>query len=278
MKISIVMAAYNAEEYIKEAIDSVLRQSFTDFEFIIVDDGSTDTTRDIIRSYVDNRIRLIENKHNFTDSINKGLSHASGKYIAFMDNDDIMHIDRLKIEHAIMEEWPDITVCSSTMKLFGKDVDLKITGGESGIIKNPLLKFIGGDYISNPTGMIRTDFLRKKNIGYENYSFASDYKFWVEVAKAGGIFYIESQPLMYYRLSKGQASQKFQKEQQDASLKIRNEIVQYLIIKNKANYPELEDLFSQFESLVQKELLTNEEILMFYQNLYSKNKDKIITN
>lgn len=278
MKISIVMAAYNAEEYIKEAIDSLLRQSFTDFEFIIVDDGSTDTTRDIIRSYVDNRIRLIENKHNFTDSINKGLSHASGKYIAFMDNDDIMHIDRLKIEHAIMEEWPDITVCSSTMKLFGKDVDLKITGGESGIIKNPLLKFIGGDYISNPTGMIRTDFLRKKNIGYENYSFASDYKFWVEVAKAGGIFYIESQPLMYYRLSKGQASQKFQKEQQDASLKIRNEIVQYLIIKNKANYPELEDLFSQFESLVQKELLTNEEILMFYQNLYSKNKDKIITN
>lgn len=275
MDISIIMAAYNAERYIKDAIDSVLQQSFTDFEFIIVDDGSTDATRNIILSYTDKRLKLIENKHNFIDSINRGFSCAEGKYIAFMDNDDVMHIDRLKIEYAIMEEHPEITVCSSTMKLFGEGIEPKVTQKETGIIENPLLKFIRGDYILNPTGMIRTDFIRMNNIWYEDYSFAADYKFWVEVAKAGGIFYIESQPLMYYRLSKDQASQKFHKEQREASIKIRNEIVRYLIVKNKINFPEFETISIQFERLTKKELFTNEEMLFLFQNIFIKNKDRI---
>ena len=275
MEISVIMPAYNAEEFIKEAIDSVLKQSFSDFEFIIIDDASTDTTRDIIISYADSRIKLIKNIHNFIDSINKGLAYAKGKYIAFMDNDDIMHIDRLRIEHAIMEEDPEITVCSSIMKVFGNNIEIKLTNTLNGIIDNPLLKFMSGDCIANPTSMIRTDFVRKDRLQYEDYSFAADYKFWVEVAKAGGNFYIESQPLVYYRISKGQASQKFQKEQQEASRKIRNEIVQYLADKNKTTYPELNIILLNLRSLERINLITNEDLLTFHQNLYAKIKDKI---
>lgn len=270
------MAAYNAEKYIKDAINSVIQQSFTDFEFIIVDDGSTDSTRNIILSYTDKRIKLIENKHNFIDSINRGLSCAEGKYIAFMDNDDIMHVDRLKIEYAIMEEHPEITVCSSTMKLFGEGIDFTVTKKETGIIENPLLKFIRGDYILNPTGMIRTDFIRLRNICYEDYSYTADYKFWVNIAKAGGIFYIESQPLMYYRLSKDQESHILHKKHREASIKIMNEIVQFLIINNKTNFPEFKDVFLQFESLIEKGLMNNEEMLYFFQNIFIKNRDRLI--
>ena len=90
--ISIVMPAYNAEMYIREAIDSVICQSFPDFECIVVDDGSTDGTRDIIRAYHDKRIVLLENKHDFIASLNLGMDAARGRYIARMDADDIMHL------------------------------------------------------------------------------------------------------------------------------------------------------------------------------------------
>lgn len=278
MEISVIMAAYNAENLINDTIDSVLKQSFNDFEFIIIDDGSTDSTRDIIKSYTDSRIKLIENEHNFIDSINKGLSYAGGKYIAFVDNDDIMHIDRLKIEHTIMEENVQITVCSSMMKIFGENIASKLTNAPNGIVSNPLIKFIGGDFIANPTSMIRTEFVRKHYIKYEDYSFAADYKFWVSVAMAGGVFYIESQPLMYYRISKDQASQKFSKEQREASITIRNEIIRYIAEKNINNIPEFEIIFSQLNSLINKKLFTNEELCSLFHNILIKNIERIVLN
>lgn len=79
--ISVVMPTYNAEKYVTEAIESVLNQTFNNFEFIIVDDGSTDSTKSIIQSFKDNRIKLIENEHNFIASLNIGINNASGKYI-----------------------------------------------------------------------------------------------------------------------------------------------------------------------------------------------------
>lgn len=79
--ISVVMPTYNVEKYVAEAIESVLNQTFNNFEFIIVDDGSTDSTKSIIQSFKDNRIKLIENEHNFIASLNIGINNASGKYI-----------------------------------------------------------------------------------------------------------------------------------------------------------------------------------------------------
>ena len=193
-EISVVMPTYNAESYVAEAIESVLQQSFDDFEFIIVDDGSKDDTLSIIRSYTDKRIRLIENQHDFIGSLNMGLQAAHGKYIARMDADDKMHADRLRIQHAIMEEEPGITVCSSWVSFFGEKVSGGVTSSlGSGILDFPLLHFLKENIIIHPTIMMRTDFLRIHSLQYEGYNCGEDYKLWMEIAKLGGTFYIESQ-------------------------------------------------------------------------------------
>lgn len=83
-KISVVMPTYNAEKHVSEAIESVLKQSFGDFGFIIVDDGSTDETLSIIRSYQDVRIKLIQSSHNFVASLNIGLNAVTSKYTAII--------------------------------------------------------------------------------------------------------------------------------------------------------------------------------------------------
>src|ERR1700756_835254 len=99
LSISVVMPTYNDAEYLREAIDSILNQTFTDFEFIIVNDGSTDDTEEIINSYTDERIRYLKNENNLGNTItrNRGMDSAEGKYIAIMDSDDIAVGNRLEI-------------------------------------------------------------------------------------------------------------------------------------------------------------------------------------
>ena len=96
--ISVCMPVYNRGMYIRDCIESVLSQSFRNFEFVIVDDGSTDETPNIIDSYCDSRIRCIHNKHDYIGSCNLLLTEAKGKYIARIDSDDIMSQDRLQIQ------------------------------------------------------------------------------------------------------------------------------------------------------------------------------------
>lgn len=275
-KISIVMPAYNAEKDIRQAIDSIICQSFEDFEYIIVDDGSTDNTRNIIRSYDDERILLIENKHDFIDSLNLGLEIAKGKYIARMDADDIMHVDRLKIQHAIMEEYLDITICGTWMNSFGRSLQANNTVGTvKGLIEKPILNFLEGNFLFHPTAMIRKAFLRKHMLKYENYLYAEDYKLWVEVAKLGGRFYIESQPLLYYRISDNQVSNKNSDEQKIATEGIITEIIEYLIEKNKIEYPELSEVYDNFCRLNEKQLFNKYEISAFFKKMFSKNEKRL---
>lgn len=158
-EISVVMPVYNAEMHIKDAIESVLEQSFVDFEFILIDDGSTDRTSSIIQSYNDKRVRLIQNSHNFIESLNLGIENSLGKYMARMDGDDIMHIDRLKIQYAIMQEYPDVTVCGTWMNSIGTYSQTNgLLSTLSGWVGQPLLKFTKGNFLFHPTTMIRMDF------------------------------------------------------------------------------------------------------------------------
>ena len=121
-KISVVMPAYNAENYIREAIDSILAQTFRDFEFLIIDDGSTDHTVEIIRSYSDSRIRLYQNERNMgvAATLNRGLDLARGEYIARMDADDISLPERFAKQAAYMDAHPDVAVCGSNIILFSE--------------------------------------------------------------------------------------------------------------------------------------------------------------
>jgi glycosyltransferase involved in cell wall biosynthesis len=114
-KISVVMPVYNGKEYLALAVESILRQTFADFEFIIINDGSTDNSADIAASYEDPRIKLLHNDKNLglIPSFNRGLENSRGEYIARMDADDIAFPDRFKKQVAFLDDHPDIALCGS---------------------------------------------------------------------------------------------------------------------------------------------------------------------
>lgn len=276
-EISVVMPVYNAEKYVKEAIDSIINQSFTDFECIIVDDGSTDGTKNIIRSYDDGRIVLVENKHDFIASLNIGMKTATGKYIARMDADDIMHPDRLKIQHSIMEAEPSITVCGTWMKHFGEGIAAdSLARSMAGLVELPLLRFLQGNFVFHPTVMIRREFLIQNQMQYENYSCAEDLKLWSEMAKRGGVFYIEDQPLLHYRISDSQVSKQKREEQKAMTERILLENLKYLLDKNSENCPELATFFNSLLGLQEKEFINFTEMLQIVHRILHTNKNRLI--
>jgi glycosyltransferase involved in cell wall biosynthesis len=117
--ISVLIPLYNSEVFIRETIDSVLSQTFRDFELLLMDDGSTDRTAEIIRSYTDPRIRYELCSHDFVGTVNRGFDRAQGKYIALLDHDDIMVPRRLQKQFDFMEAHPDIVACGGSMWTFG---------------------------------------------------------------------------------------------------------------------------------------------------------------
>ena len=110
------MSVYNGEDYLNEAIDSVLKQSFTEWELIVINDCSTDRTAEILSQYeaADARVKVYTNEVNLRlpSSLNKAISYARGKYIARMDADDICISDRLEKQYAFMEGNPDVALSS----------------------------------------------------------------------------------------------------------------------------------------------------------------------
>lgn len=276
-KISVVMPTYNAEKHVAEAIESVLNQTFNNWEYIIVDDGSTDKTKSIIRSFKDKRIKLIENEHNFIDSLNIGMKNASGKYIARMDADDIMRCERLEAQYAIMEEPLNVIVCGSWMKVFGENIpEDVIISSLFGVLECPLLYFLKENVLFHPTVMIRADFLRKHSLKYENYRHAEDYKLWVEIAKNGGRFYIDSQALLSYRISSGQVSCQKKEEQRRTSLRIRKEVLNYLLRLNEDKYRSLSIILDGMAVGTEEDILVDNDILLFFYDVFMKNKTRLI--
>ena len=230
LPISIVMAVYNTAPYLRECMDSILNQSFRDFEFIIVDDGSTDDGLSILKSYQDARIRIIENKHDYIDSLNKGLNAARGTYIAHMDSDDITSFERLSMQYNFMELHPEIVLCGSWHNIFGvghpttyrafpckhNEIVLNIIHGE-----NPM---------SHPTVFIRREFLTTHQLQYsQEYIYAEDFKLWVDIIKAGGR--VENLPVCIhsYRQSNTQLIRTRSEEMSAMSDQIYYDFLEYVM-------------------------------------------------
>ena len=121
-KVTILMPAYNASLYIKESIESMLNQSFSDFELLIINDGSKDNTSEVVKSIVDERIRLVENEQNLglANTLNKGMKLAKGEYLARMDADDLSTPNRLQTQVDYLDSHPDVILCSMAMHQFGR--------------------------------------------------------------------------------------------------------------------------------------------------------------
>ena len=197
-KISVLLSTYNDEKYIKESVDSVLNQSFTDFEFIIIDDGSKDSTYDIISKIKDSRITIFRKENTgLIDSLNFGITKCQGEYIARMDGDDICHVDRLKMQFEFLSNNLNYSICgTNTIYIDGK-------GAEFGRPKLPISDeeittyMLFGSPLSHPTVMIRRDILVNNLYSYD-YPVAEDYELWARLRYKCSFFNIKT-PLLYYR-------------------------------------------------------------------------------
>lgn len=173
------MPVYNGEKYLKEAIESILNQTFKDFEFLIINDGSTDSSIKIIKSFSDSRIILIENNQNMGQSktLNKGLSLARGEYIARMDQDDISLPDRLLTQVDFLEKNINIDIVGGGYQLFGKEDNRKIFLPSSSI--KLAWKFLMNTYLCHPSVMFRRSVL--KTIQYYPQTISEDFAFFSKI-------------------------------------------------------------------------------------------------
>lgn len=227
--ISVLMPVYNGEKYLGQAIDSVLGQTFADFEFLIINDGSTDGTKKIIKEYVlkDKRVRYIENKKNLglVETLNRGLVMAEGEFIARMDADDIAHPERFSKQIAFMNKSPEVAVCGTAFRTFGAREITHIYPEGHEAIKAGLLF---GSFICHPSVMMRNDFLKKHRIKYVANTFpAEDYGVWVKTVKLGRLHNLP-EVLLLYREHNNQISTENLEWQQEQTDKIRLQMLEYL--------------------------------------------------
>ena len=205
LKITVLMPVYNGEKYLQESIDSILNQSYSAFEFLIIDDGSNDNTVGIIEEYQDERICLVQNEHNLgiAATLNKGITMSRCEYIARMDSDDVAHVNRLSEQLRFMDDNPDVAVCGSLMdSVDNPQIIYDFPCGE--IVDFHLLY---GPPVAHPSAMIRKSVLVQNGFFYdETIKYAQDYDLWSRVSKAARITNIP-QVLMSYRTHSGQVSQ-----------------------------------------------------------------------
>lgn len=278
--ISVVLPVYNAEDSIADAIKSVLEQTFSNFELLIIDDGSTDKTWEVICSFNDKRIRKVKRDHNYIESLNWGLKHANGKYIARMDADDIMHRERLQIQYNIMEEDSSIDVCASWISLFGERAKIgKVCGIFNGYIKYPLVELLHENILFHPTILMRRFSLQKWNLEYSNiYPYAEDYYLWFQMASNGGNFYVESYPLLYYRVSQTQISIINRREQEKSAKEIKFQVLSFLISRICCGKKLFDDFYNSMFHLLEHKYIDDSFFLNTfyvllkkdYENLYEK--------
>ena len=223
-KISVIMPAYNAEKYIAEAIDSILGQTFGDFEFIILNDCSTDRTEEIILSYEDPRIVYLKNEQNMgvAATLNRGLAVAKGEYIARMDADDISQPYRLEKQAAFLDSFLEVICCGSAVEKFGLTHGLCAYPNSDKKIKTALLLSCP---FAHPTVMLRANILHTHKITYDSaFEKVEDYQLWTVLAEYGA-FHNLHDPLVQYRIHSNQVSITSSCCQHEGRLKIATKLM-----------------------------------------------------
>ncbi len=181
-KISVLLPVYNGEKYIAEAVSSILAQSETDFELMIIDDCSSDSTPDLLKVIKDPRVSVFRNERNIglTRTLNRGLSLARGEYIARMDADDICFRERFSLQLDLMEQNKRVCVCGGSFKKTGSDCSDVVKELDDDTLKGEILL---RNPFAHPFVMFRGGFIRQNRIYYdEAYSSAQDYELWLRLA------------------------------------------------------------------------------------------------
>lgn len=271
-KISVIMPLFNAEKYVAKAIESILRQTFTDFELIMIDDCSTDGTMSVVNGIKDYRIKIIKNSKNsgIAYSRNIGLKNASGEYIAFMDDDDIAPVDRLETEVKYLDEHLDIDVVGGRYCAIDENDILLLDYGTP--LCNP--EFIRAtlmfyDPIGNGSIMMRSSLIRKNNLSFSDKCYGmEDYKFWIDCSVVGRITNIDK-VLLLWRTNHGSETLRMVKNLKTERAEKFAQLQQYALSKNGIVLDEEEAIFfnAMFPEGKFSRPISTEEIVKIYKIL-----------
>jgi glycosyltransferase involved in cell wall biosynthesis len=213
-KVSVVMPVYNGERFLREAMDSIISQSYENWEFLIIDDGSIDGTRAILEDYDDSRIKIIRNdkRGGLTKALNKAIRIASGEYIARQDADDVSLPCRFEMQINFLEKHPDYGIVGSSY--FQIDEKGKILSQINVFSEDTQIResLMAQNWFGHGSVMMRKDVLKYVD-GYDDrFEFAQDYDLWlriIEVFKVANI----SKPLYCWRFTNSSISKRNQQEQ-----------------------------------------------------------------
>ena len=221
------MSVFNGGNYLPEAIESILKQTFTDFEFIIINDGSTDASENIIKLFKDERIVYINNERNLglIDSLNSGLKIAKGRYIARMDADDIALDNRLELQVQKFKDNPNAIVVGSDYYLLSGSKLSYIKSNNDSDYNKAVLFF--APCFCHPTVMMKNVFTEKDIFYNWDYKHAEDYKLWTDLFSLGEFLNVDK-ALLKYRSHETQISTKNKEAQLQISKKIRFDLCKKL--------------------------------------------------
>jgi glycosyltransferase involved in cell wall biosynthesis len=279
--ISVIMTVYNGEKFLYEAIESILNQTYKEFELLIIDDGSKDGSVEIVKSFTDSRIKLLVNEINRGQSYSRnwGIRESKGSYIAIMDADDVMYPNRLERQMSYLKQT-NASICFSWADIIeenGKRVKLKSQ------ISDPLLisaKLIFECPLVHPTAMwVKSKFI-EKNLWYdEEYTYAQDMELWNRVKRYFKIFVID-ETLIKFRFA-NRNSISFQKTefQNKFALKISSRELKNLGYFGESPL-EIEYVFNRIVAIrkIYKKFVAkfgnNDNVIKYFRNLLFPNDFK----
>ena len=183
-KVSVFMPVYNAGIDLIEAVQSILDQTFSDFEFVIVNDGSTDNSMELLQQFNDSRIRIINNDGNkgLIASLNIGLELCVGEYIVRMDQDDISLPTRIEKQVEFMDQHPEYGLIGSWFQDFGDNIESKLVCYSSDDTQIRI-RHLYQTHISHPTALLRNSVIKENNLKFDPaFVHGEDYEFWVRMS------------------------------------------------------------------------------------------------
>lgn len=208
MKISVIMASYNYAQYIEEAINSVINQSYQDWELIIVDDGSSDNSAEIIKSYCqkDNRIKFLQHLNNqnkgLKETILLGLENATGEWVAFLESDDFWGVNYLETKVETIKKYPEVKLVFNKVKILCEQTEFKrqkkLTKTLNRLSKISFPKYMFYDFfIDNLILTFSCVAIKKDVINYSYFNTPNDARLdwwlWIHLAFADKFYYIDKE-------------------------------------------------------------------------------------
>ncbi|HGF6562056.1 glycosyltransferase [Providencia sp. wls1922] len=230
--VSVILPVYNAEKFLHDSLNSVINQSYSNLEIIVIDDGSSDNSLSIIKNFNDKRIKIIsrENK-GLIHSLNEGLNIAKGNYIARMDADDIARSDRIETQLKFLLKNKDISIVGSYANLIDENgVNIGIKKKPSSDLTIKTICFFGSPFI-HPAVMFNK-LLIKEQLYYSNeFIHAEDYELWSRLVACEKFkFFNIKDTLLDYRIVSTSVSRKYENQQKQSHQDI---IKKYFLLYNK---------------------------------------------